>query len=142
MTKLDTQSKIDFDRTIGTEDRFNLRRWFEKLVETFNQSNPQIWEEPLADDATMVGFTDKPMSVGEYIEYLRGCFEDGEYIVRYPELKATFQNGQFILSGTFESFTDGVLLCAGDIVIIVGKEEDERFTLKSQQLNPRFRVQK
>jgi hypothetical protein len=142
MTQMNIESRIDFDRTIDTEDRFALRRWFEQLVATFNQSNPQIWEEPLAEDVAMIGFTDAPMSGREYLEYLRGCFDAGNYIARYPELKATFQNGMYVLSGTFESFTDGILLCAGDIVIEIGKDGDESFKLKSQQLNPRFRVQK
>lgn len=140
--KLSTESKIDFDRSISTEDRFGLRRWFEKLVQTLNQSNPQIWAELLGGDVSIVGFTDIPMSGAEFARYLHTHFEDGEYVLRYPELRASFQDGVYRLSGTFESFTDGILFCSGDITVEVVKDEDEKFRLKSQQLSPRFRVQK
>lgn len=141
MVKLDVQSKIDFDRSIGTEDRFNLRKWFGKLVEVLNQSNPQIWDEVLATDLVVTGFLDEEMDRSEFETYLTRQFEEGDFVIRYPGLKATFRVGEFILTGNLESFVDGVLTCAGDVELRVVKHEDN-FVLQVQNLSPRFRVQR
>lgn len=139
MKKIDTQSKLDFDRSIGTEDRFAIRGWFERLVARLNQTNPQLWKEGLGEGLIVSGLTPKVMDRKNFLLFLGSQFQLGDYTVRYPLLKVQFRNGSFRFRGTFESFTNGILTCSGDVTLTVVKQEDG-FYLTTHIVDPTFRV--
>lgn len=142
MTKLDLESKMDFDRSVGTEDRFALRRWFGRFVELLNQTNPDFWLDIFSSDLAVAGFTDAPLDCTGFMNYLKAENEIGEYAARFPELKVGFQDGTFKLKGTFESFSDKVLLADGSIALEIVKDEAGQFRVTSIELEPRFIVKR
>lgn len=141
MSKLNLESRMDFNRSVGTEDRFALRSWIEKLIEVLNQSNPTIWEEMLAPEFTVEGLLDRPLSRSAFVEFLKTEFDRGMFALRFPDLKIHWAGAYFTASGTYESFTDGVLSFQGEVELRIIKDE-ETFALVEEKLYPRFRVQR
>src|SRR3989344_5111781 len=138
MAKLDIESKMEFDRSVGTEDRFNLRKWLEQFIVALNKSNPKIWEEVIPSDFVNTGLTDEPLGLRDFISYMRNQYELGEYVARYPKLKIKYREDMFMIKGTFESFLDNILTFEGDAELIIEKQEDT-FHLIKETLYPRFR---
>lgn len=123
--KLDTESKMDFDRGIGTEERFALRRWFDRYVQLQNEHNLEMFAELLSDALVVNGFTDMHLQKQSYLDFLKPVvFENSNAVVRYPKVSIAFQGYLFHLKGDFEIYIDGILSCEGEIEMEVIKQED------------------
>jgi len=136
--KLDTESKIDFDRGIATEERFALRRWFDRYVELQNQHNLELFSELLSDALVVDGFTDIHLQKQSYLDFLKPVvFENSNAVVRYPKVTSTFQGYLFHLKGDFEIYLDGILSCEGEVEIEIIKEQDS-YLIVRKVFSPRM----
>jgi hypothetical protein len=139
--KLDLESKMDFDYSVSTEDRFALRNWFNQLVKEINYNDSGAYLPKLAEALHVEGFTDEPMEHDDYVAFLARRAGDGHVrVMSYPELAVSARFNRFSLKGTFEEVVDGVLASEGTIEIVIGKENGE-FKLWWQMFYPRLRVQ-
>ena len=139
--KLDVESKMDFDYSVNTEDRFALRNWFNQMVKEINYNDPGAYLPKLSQTLHVEGFTDEPMEHDDYVAFLARRAGDGHVrMISYPELTVSARFNRFSLKGTFEEVVDGVLAAEGTIETVVGKEDGE-FRLWWQMFYPRLRVQ-
>ncbi len=138
--KLDTESKMDFDRSIGTEERFALRRWFDKLVETQNAHQLEEFGALLSDALVVDGFTDMHLRKESYLDFLKPVvFDDQTAVVRYPKVAITCQGYLCHVRGDFEIYIDGILSCEGEIEIELVKN-DETYMVARKTFSPRMMV--
>jgi hypothetical protein len=138
--KLDTESKMQFDNSIGTEERFALRRWFDDLILSQNNHDLESFKKLLSDAFIVQGFTDFPLQKQGFIDLLRPViFENGLSAVRYPNVSCAFQGYFYHISGDLEIYTDGVLSCEGEAILEVIKNDDD-FLLVRQNFSPRMMI--
>jgi hypothetical protein len=136
--KLDLESKMHFDYSVGTEDRFALRRWFGQFVEAQNQHDLAAQTAYLSDQLIVKGFTADPLTYAHYLDYLQARLGDGKsWQVRYPEVHVKFKGFLFYISGSFEGYLDGILSYDGSVDLKVAKTDDT-FTLVYMEFYPRM----
>jgi hypothetical protein len=141
MVKIPIDSKLDFDYSVGTEDRFALRNWFERLVKAINYNDAGDYEPQLSERLSVEGFTPEPLNHETYIRFLKDRVKQKPIrVLRFPELKVRYKHFFYHLVGTYEEFIDGILAYEGTIELAVLKEEDV-FKLESIKFYPRLRVQ-
>lgn len=138
MAKVITETKMKFDVSVGTEDRFSVRRWFGKLVELLNSGEVVDQKKFLSATLAVEGFAAHPFKRKQFIEFLHEQ-QNRQWVARYPEIKVSVKGGSFILTGTFESFIGGILASEGNVELKVIKS-DGAFLLESQIFYPRFLV--
>jgi len=138
--KISTESKMDFDYSVATEDRFALRKWLEELVEAVNYNDRGVYGGRLAENLTVEGFTEQPMGRESYLQYLNGrATEHAARIIRFPALQIKFKDHLYHLAGTYEEFVNGILSYEGRIDLAIVKKEGG-FQLVSVKFDPRLRV--
>ncbi len=136
--KLDTESKMSFDRSIGTEERFALRRWFDSLVETQNNHNLEEFGALLSDALVVDGFTDIHLRKQSYLDFLKPViFENKTATVRYPNISFSCKGYLYHVRGDFEIYIDGILSCEGEIEIELVKN-DEAYMVARKTFSPRM----
>jgi hypothetical protein len=54
--QLDLESKMDFDYSVGTEDRFALRRWFADFISAQNKKDLATQLPFFSDQLVVKGF--------------------------------------------------------------------------------------
>jgi hypothetical protein len=135
---LDLESKMDFDYSVGTEDRFALRRWFGQFIEAQNKKALSEFEPFLSDQLMVKGFTDNQLSRQQYLDYLQLQLSGNKTLqVRFPNVKVKFKGFLFYISGSFEAYIDGILSFDGSMDIKIMKE-DEGFKVVYIELFPRM----
>jgi hypothetical protein len=138
--KISTESKMDFDYSVTTEDRFALRKWLEQLVEAVNYNDREVYAPMLGDQLIVEGFSDEPMDQAAYLAFLeqRGSQKSAR-VIRFPDLSIKFHHYLYHLRGTYEEFVDGILSYEGSIDMTVAKQEDS-FILVTVKFYPRLRL--
>lgn len=138
--KISTESKMDFDYSVGTEDRFALRKWFQGLIDNQNYRDLKSLVEFYSPEMVVEGFTDEPMNFLQFVQFLKQHHETKKMTtVRYPEIKVKFSRYLFHLVGNYEEFIDGVLSYEGPIELKI-KRENEQFRVALIKFYPRLRV--
>jgi hypothetical protein len=138
--KISTESKMDFDYSVATEDRFALRKWLEELVDAVNYNDRGVYTERLADNLTVEGFSELPMDRDAYLAYLGGpSGQKATRVIRFPILEIKFKRYLYHLAGTYEEFVDGILSYEGTLEMAIVKQDD-MFQLASIKFYPRLRV--
>jgi hypothetical protein len=56
--KISIESKTDFDYSVGTEDRFALRKWLERFAVELGRGTAEGLKEFFAEELTIEGFTE------------------------------------------------------------------------------------
>lgn len=137
--KLDTETTLDFDRTVSTEDRFTIRRWIDSVVTALNTGNREVYVPAFSDRLYIEGFADRGISLHEYA----AAFEKAatRLVARYPMLHLSYQHYLYHLSGTYEEFLDGLLVTEGTVEFALQKLEDEGFTIVRMKFFPRMLMQ-
>jgi hypothetical protein len=140
MPKISTDSKMDFDRSVSTENRFALRNWLEGLVKAINYNDRNAYRHMLGENLIVEGFSDGPMDHETYFMFLQQRGKQKVIrVVRYPELAIRCKNSHYYISGRYEEFFNGILSYEGNIEMILVKGE-EGFKLVSQIFYPRLKV--
>jgi hypothetical protein len=141
MPKIPTDSRMDFDYSVSTEDRFALRRWFEELVQAINYNDRGVYLEKLAPNLWVKGFTESPLNHQDYSKYLQSrAKQKVARVVRFPDLKIKQRyRHYFTLMGTYEEFINGILSYEGTVTLEIEKQ-DEQFKLSKFIFYPRLKL--
>jgi hypothetical protein len=138
--KLDTESKMNFDSSVTTEDRFALRNWFQGFIDNLNNHNEAEIKSALSDALMVEGFSDIPMQAEEYVLFLKGLItKQANSVARFPKVSIKFQGYLFAIVGDFEVYIDNVLSYEGGVEITVVKNEQGFFMVR-QKFFPRLMV--
>ena len=135
-----TETKLDFDQTVGTEDRFAIRRAVDAFANAANQNAVTVLENLISDSTVIEGFSDLPYMKQEYISVISRWLTVGrERSMRFPKLKLTYSNHLFHLTGTYEEFVDRILVTEGTIEMALVKS-DGGFQFVKIVFFPRMRL--
>lgn len=133
-----TETKLDFDQTVGDEDRFYIRRTIGAFSHAANTCETSVLQSLISDSTVIEGFSDLPFMKQEFISVL-SRWKVGSRIMRFPKLKLTYSRYLFHLTGTYEEFYDGVLVTEGTIEMALVKQ-DETFQFVKIVFYPRMRL--
>ncbi len=123
---ISVQTKLDYDRSVGTEDRFAIRKAMDAFVNMVNHGNKEAYGPMISDGALIEGFSDIPYVKQGFVAMLSRRFKgDGLWLMRFPELKLSFSRYLFQLAGTYEEYADGILVTEGTITISLIKNTTE-----------------
>ncbi len=137
--ELTTETKLDFDNTVGTEDRFIIRRTLDLFATAANTGVVEKLNELISDSTVIEGFSDIPYMKQEFISVVsRWQCSGRERIMRFPKLKLSYSHYLYHLSGTYEEFVDHILATEGTIELSMIKT-DEGFKFVKIIFYPRMR---
>ena len=134
------ETKLDYDRTVSTEDRFTIRKVMDKLVKAVNNQQVAVYTDMFSDAVIVEGFSDIPAVKQGFCQSLERRFKTGDRTMRFPELKLSFSRYLFHLDGTYEEYLHGILATEGTITISMIKE-DENYKIVRIMFYPRMMMQ-
>lgn len=135
-----TETNLDFDHTVGTEDRFAIRRFIAKITESINQGSREDIDALLDKTATAQGFSEFTLLQPQIVEmFYKKFFGRRHNYVSFPKLKLTSSKYLFSLTGGYEEYQEGILSAAGTIDVSLLKTEDS-YKIVSLKFYPRMRV--
>ncbi len=138
MSSLNTESKMDFDYSVGTEDRFALRKWFSGFVAAQNKREAEKIISNLEEGIKIEGLGDSLIGYEACVEFIKQlCAQPKPLLMRYPNVKVKYQHVLFHCRGSFEGYYDGVLSYDGTFEIKVMKTE-EGFKVAQVKFYPRL----
>lgn len=129
--KIDTESKMKFDEATLTEERFALRKWFQKFIDFQNIEDADSVLVFLHPECKFEGWgkhTMKPETLAAFLE--RRNFSDVQYVVRYPELVFKKRGNAWRVNGSYEEYKNNSLCLEGMIDITVVKQNNVYLILK------------
>ena len=136
--KIDTESKMKFDDSIETEDRFAIRKWFQKFIDFQNNNDVEALQVILSPECVFDGWTRRAMDPETYCAYQeRRAISDTVFTVRYPELQFRKRGQIFRVSGSFEEYHDGGLIMEGMVDIKI-ELRNKVFQLVKHKFIPRL----
>ena len=123
--EITTETKLDFDQTVGTEDRFAIRRAIDSFADCANLGDVEKLNSMIADATVIEGFSDLPYVKQEFISVISRWVEQKQNrIMRFPILKLSYSHYLYHLSGTYEQFADNILVTEGTIELAMIKQDD------------------
>jgi hypothetical protein len=135
-----TETKLDFDQTVGTEDRFAIRRAVDAFANAANHNSIEVLSDLISESTVIEGFSDLPYMKQEYISVISRWLKSGrERIMRFPKLKLTYSHYLFHLTGTYEEYIDKILVTEGTIEMAMIKN-DNGFQFVKIVFFPRMRL--
>jgi hypothetical protein len=136
--KLDTESRMDFDRTIGTEERFALRKWLQQGIDAHNTGELPGYFKNFSENLEVKGFTDEQLDLVGYQHFIKKLNRGRKkLLIRYPKIKIIYKHFLFHINGSFEGFVDGILCYEGNIEMDVIKA-GEQYTIVRITFFPRM----
>ncbi len=115
---ISAETKLDYDRTVSTEDRFAIRKALDHFVWAVNRGESDIYRAMISDGAIVEGFSDIPQVKSGFITMLSRRFSgDSKSFMRFPQLKLSSNRFMYHMEGTYEDFVDGILATEGTIEI-------------------------
>ncbi len=138
--ELATETKLDFDNSVGTEDRFVIRRVIDAFAEAANRGDADALAEFISDSTVIEGFSDIPYVKQQFISIISRWQTNGrKRIMRFPKLKLTYSHYLHHLTGTYEEYADNILATEGTIELAMVKT-DEGFKFVKMVFFPRMRL--
>ncbi len=138
--ELTTETKLDFDQTVGTEDRFAIRRAIDAFAKSANDGAIEKLDSFISDSTVIEGFSDIPYMKQEFISILsRWQGSSRKRVMRFPNLKLSYSHYLFHLAGTYEEFVDNILATEGTIEMAMIKN-DRGFEFVKIVFFPRMRL--
>lgn len=138
MTGLAIESKIDFDYSVGTEDRFALRNWFEDCIRAQNAANATEILGSLDEALAVEGLSETKISYDDAAGYIKkACQKSVRITLHYPNVRVSFKGVLFVLQGSFEGYYKGLLSYDGTFEARVMKQ-NESFKIVYVKVYPRF----
>lgn len=129
---------FDFDRTVGTEDRFAIRRFISNCSTLISQANKHDIEALIADGATVSGITEFPLQKKQAVDlFYKKFFGRRHNFISFPKMKLSFNKFMFHLSGSYEEYEEGILSGYGTIELALIKK-DEKYQLVDVKFFPRM----
>jgi hypothetical protein len=136
--KISIESKTDFDYSVGTEDRFALRKWLERFAVELGRGTAEGLKEFFAEELTIEGFTEGDLDREGFLALLGAWTNRDQMVLRYPSLALNYKHYLFSAVGTFEGFIDGIIVLEGTIEFKIAKSELGNFTIVWQKFYPRM----
>lgn len=138
--ELVTETKLDFDNTVGTEDRFAIRRAIDAFADCANRGEVEALRSLISDSTVIEGFSDIPYVKQQFISVIERWQNSGrKRIMRFPKLKLSYNRYLYHLVGTYEEFTDNILATEGTIELALIKKDDG-FQFVKMAFFPRMRL--
>lgn len=138
--ELTVETNLDFDQTVGTEDRFAIRRAIDSFASAANSGTTAVLENLISDSTVVEGFSDLPFVKQEFISVISRWLRGGrQRLMRFPKLKLTYSHHLFQLTGTYEEFIDKILVTEGTIELALVKT-DGSFQFVKINFFPRMRL--
>ncbi len=138
--ELTTETKLDFDNSVGTEDRFAIRRAIDSFADCANRGEIDALNNMISDSTVIEGFSDIPYMKQQFISVVsRWQGSDRKRIMRFPKLKLFYNRYLYHLTGTYEEFADGILSTEGTIELALVKTDDT-FKFVKIAFFPRMRL--
>ncbi|HEX3100034.1 MAG TPA: hypothetical protein VHQ41_03640 [Patescibacteria group bacterium] len=138
--EMTTETKLDFDQTVGTEDRFAIRRVLDSFAVAANEGAVEKLNSLIADSTVIEGFSDLPYVKEEFVSIVSRWQGNGEkHVMRFPKLKLSYSHYLYHLTGTYEEFVDGILSTEGTIELAMIKT-DRGFEFVKIVFFPRMRL--
>ncbi len=141
--QMSTETILDFDRTVGDEDRFQIRKVISLFVQAANSGNVELLEGMISDSTVIEGFSDIPYMKQEFASVV-SRWPAKSRIMRFPKLKLTYNRYLFHLIGTYEEFMDGIIVTEGTIELALIKTEfsepERKFKFVRMHFYPRMRL--
>lgn len=135
------ETTLDFDNTVTTEERFEMRKFINNFIVSVNDKNQYDVEDDIADGFVAQGISEfimqKPQLVGTLY---RKFFGRKNNYMWFPKLKLTKNKNLFYLYGTYEEYQQGILSTEGDIEMKVTYDSDGKFQFVSWNFFPRMRM--
>ncbi len=79
-----TESKVKFDYSILTEDRFALRNWFSKLGLFLEIQSSGVASNFFSPKFLAVGFGESEFNLKQFLSFWTSLGGDGKVIIRFP----------------------------------------------------------
>lgn len=136
---ISVETKLDFDRTVSTEDRFAIRKMIDRFVQSVNANSSSIYRGVFSDAVVIEGFSDLTELKENFCNDLERRFKKGDRVMRFPGLKLSYSRYLFQLEGTYEEFVNGILATEGTIALSLIKE-DEAYKIVRIIFYPRMRL--
>lgn len=138
--ELTTETKLDFDLSVSTEDRFSIRRSLDAFAKAANEGDIAKLDLLIADSTVIEGFSDLPYLKQEFISVVaRWATRKQKRVMRFPLLKLSFAHYLYHLTGTYEEFSDNILVTEGTIELAMVKQDDG-FKFVKMVFFPRMRL--
>ena len=137
--EMTTETKLDFDQTVGTEDRFAIRRVLDSFAVAANNGDMEKLNLLISDSTVIEGFSDLPYVKEEFLNVVARWQSGGKHIMRFPKLKLSYGHYLYHLTGTYEEFVDGILSTEGTIELALIKN-DRGFEFVKIVFFPRMRL--
>jgi hypothetical protein len=138
--ELITETKLDFDQTVGTEDRFKIRRTVDAFAAAANVGDFEKLDQLISDSTVIEGFSDLPYVKEEFLSIMSRRHNTGKkHLMRFPKLKLSYSRYLYTLKGTYEEFIDNILATEGTIELSIIKQDD-KFQLVKIAFYPRMRL--
>ena len=143
MKNINLESKISFDYSFSTEERFAFRRFVEQFIFTLNSGHVDELSRFLDDRFEAFGFAfGERFNDENFIHFLR---ENRERNVmtwfRLPVLTAKKKDEIFFLNGSMEVLNEEMLVMEGEVDMeAVSCSEGEGFKFLFITFSPRMRL--
>jgi hypothetical protein len=135
------ETTLDFNNTVNTEERFEIRKFINEFVKTVNEKNLESSEPFIADGFVAEGLSEfvmqKPQLLGTFY---RKFFGRKNNYMWFPKLKLSGANNLYRLDGTYEEYQQGILSTEGDVKIDLKKTENDSYVLIGMKFFPRMRL--
>ena len=134
------ETNLDFDHTVSTEERFEIRHFVAEFIEAVNNQGKAEVAAMIAPSATADGFSEFTFQQPQLVEmFYKNFFGRRHNYIALPELKLTFSHHLFHLHGDYEEYQEGILSAAGTIDFNLVKQDD-KYLITSIKFYPRMRA--
>jgi hypothetical protein len=120
---------LDFDNSVGTEDRFAIRHFIADFVDAVNTQPKAEVARFIDEGATAEGFDDFVIQQPQIVEmFYKKFFGRRHNYIHFPKLKLTSTKHFFYLNGSYEEYQEGILSAVGTIELaLIKRDEDYHF---------------
>lgn len=134
------ETKVDFDYSIGTEDRFALRNWLEAFIAAQNTEDVEQVKQFLSVGLVVEGFTEASLSKETFVNFLVKEKQAGRLkVIQYSDTKVKFKDESFVCVANLQGLGDNILYYEGSIELEVVKAA-EGFIADYIKFYPRLKV--
>ncbi len=131
---------LDFDNTVGTEDRFVIRHFLEDFIDIVNNQSQDELSTLISGAATAEGFSEFVMQKQEILDmFYSKFFGRRNSYINFSKLKLTFDKQLFQIRGEYEEYSEGILAAAGSIQMSLVKT-DSGYEFVNFKFYPRMRA--
>lgn len=136
-----TEITLDFDHTVGTEDRFVIKHLLEDFVDVINNQPHDELKAMISEAAIAEGFTEFAMQKPQLLDmFYKKFYGRRKSFIRFPELKLSSTHNLFHINGDYEEYLEEILAAAGTIKMSLIKTDDG-FEFIGFKFYPRMRMQ-